>query len=467
MKISILASKIQEDVLTMIFWVSALLRVLLGYVNNGQANDNQLEVSELILKLGHLPKSLDCWQCYHVKLYHYTVAKLWKIWDIGIGQNRNIVAQELNVIAGILTIFIILKYLKTTSFNIKSKIIVFALVALNPRLIAISCTATNDAFIIFFGTAIIYFCYKLVDGFSFKYIFYLILFSILAGLTKTSSFVLICGVYCVLISSLLIHLFQRKKYKKQVIALFVYSITVFIGLYELGDFKENKKLYGDYLVYNTPLGKIPNFIQKTDFRRPGIQSIVHGYFTFYYFDMLKTPYINNDVKPNSIHRTSWLSQLYGRANFVYFDYLEPFWICKSEKILNVGRLALALGLIPMIILLFGLWLELVFWTKKLKLREISIFLVNRNWVFVYFFIGFFLFDILFTIRGRDFSFLKLIYILPGVLAIIHAMLSSTSKICSWISKSKVMNSIFLSSVFVLIVCYVVPILHLIFKLSKL
>src|SRR5208337_2496500 len=185
--------------LYLIFIISVSLRVVLATVNKGYANDDHLKVSSLILETGKIPRPYDCWECNQQKFYHVTVAKLWNFLQLNTDKERFMSAQLINAIAGIFTILICWLFIKKQPFKDANKLLCFSLVALNPGLIAINAQASNDSFVILFGTIVMYSLYQLMDKPTIKYFLILLTSSILAGITKTNSLVLIMGVICVLI----------------------------------------------------------------------------------------------------------------------------------------------------------------------------------------------------------------------------------------------------------------------------
>lgn len=459
-------NKKSKLILGIIFLLAISFRLVLAFVNDGSSNDDHGEVANLITRHGKLPDPKACWQCYHPKLYHYSVSKLCALFQLNDKVPRDRLAQLINAFAGILTLLLIWKFISQQRFRDDVKLISFALIALNPRLIAIHSQISNDAFIILFGSLIIYSLYQFIDKGDKKHFFSLLFFSVLAGLTKTSSSILFIGVILVLLCKVI----QSKKYsldfrKGFLTSLFIYVIVYLGSLALLGEYRSTYKKYQTFVVYNSPIYDPPNLLTKTTYRRAGIQSIVEGYFTFRIIDLIQNPKISNDEKEYPKHRTSIWSQLYGRCHFIYFDNWPPNkWQSDNPKILNVGRLALFLALLPLAFLIIGL-------IHYIKICYRQLFKKNENkkqkheWIFSIFMLGFISFIILFTALGRDFSFMKIIYLFPGILAFVLPLLMGCKLALSYLENNRLALSLSYTWICILMLTYLIPIVDLMSKLT--
>ena len=449
----------------LVLMFSSTLILTLAFYNNGAANDDHIEVAELIFYQKKNPAPQDCWQCYHPKLYHNTIAQLGHLFKTKTREQRTIIAQGINAITGILTLLIFLTFtLQQKQFSKKTQLLAFSVVALNPRFIAINAQASNDAFIIFFSSVIIYSLYQLMTRLSIKYFSILLLASILAGVTKGNSFIIIAVVMFIFLVKILRTKKLNLPIKSYFYLLIMYlTISIFtIGYF--GEYYDNYKKYGKPVVYNTPITDLPNLFHKTTFRRPGIRSIAEGYFTFRWFDLIQNPMISGSQLSYPKHHTSLWSHLYGRAHFVYFDNWPPgAWQSKDPRMMNVGRITLILGMIPTILFILGFFKEIkkgvqLFFKKNLQ------WLDAPNWIFSIFILAFLFFIILFTAKGRDFSFMKIIYLYPCILATLIPLLNGFEMANNYFQKNKSLFFIFQTLLLVLLVFYIIPILDLIVKL---
>ena len=451
----------------LIFTIAVSFRIVLATVNKGYANDDHLKVSQLISETGKIPGPYDCWECNQQKLYHYTVAKLWSFLDLDTDKERFILAQLLNAVAGILTILICWLFIKKQSYQESTKLLCFSLVALNPGLIVINSQASNDSFIILFGTIVIYSLYKVLIKPSIKDFLVLLISSILAGITKTNSLILIIGVICVLMIKMLSHgNFKFSLHTGYLGGLIIYIVVTIVSVGYFGEYYSNYNKYGKPLVYTVPTGELPNIYKKTDFFRPGVQSIIGGYFTFRIIDMVKHPIITNDKYVYPLHRTSVWSQLYGRANFIYFDnWPRGPWQSNDSKMMMVGRVALILALTPALIFLVGLIMDFRIWSSLFFRRDIDFLKSTHEWMFHIFIVGYLIFIILFTAKGRDFSYMKMIYIYPGLFAALIPLLKGGDYVYKYMLKNRMSFLIFHTIIVALLVSYLIPIIDLITKLT--
>ena len=446
-----------------IIWlISASLMLALALYNNGAANDNHRQVAEMIVAENYIPKPTDCWQCYHPKLYHQTVAKLWTYFEISDNYKRITVSQIINGFAGILTLTLILNFILKQPFSKITQLICFALIALNPKFISIHAHPSNDAFIILFGSLVIYAIYK-------RYFWLMLLATILAGLSKGNSSVLILGVTIVYFLKIISQSTYSLPFSQNPLKqLPVFLIIVISCIWNFGPYARNLELYGKAFKYNTELSGIPHLWKKEVVMRSGVQSILDGYGTFRLWNMLETPIITDGKENYPKHRTSVWSQLYGRTHFVYFEnWPWGFWQSKLENrnIMNVGRIALVLGLIPTFLFFIGMFQNMKSWFSFFKNRNLIFFQKNKDWVLDIFFFGFLGFIITFTAQGRDFSFMKVIYLMPGILTIIIPLLKGIEFSFSFFEKNKTFKILFLSSLSILLVCYVIPLLDILRKMT--
>jgi hypothetical protein len=448
-----------------VFVLAVGLRLGLALVNNGSANDDHLEVSRIILTTGSIPEPEDCWQCYHPKLFHYSMATLWKVLNINPWSWQHKLAQLINCAAGIITLLLLRRFMRNLPFPDPVKLIVFALIALNPSLVAISIQPSNDAFIILFGTVMIYCIYRLLEQFRIKYLLLLVLFTALAGATKASALVLITGVIVVWsIKLVLDRSYQRPFSRWHIPALLIYVVISLTSTLFLGEYYINYKKYDKPVVYNTPTGDVPHWYVKSDFRRPGVQSILEGYFTFRLIDMLKTPVVSNEDHVYPKHRTSVWSQLYGRSHFIYFENWPPGpWQTNNPAMWWTGRVALVLALLPLGLLLIGFWKTFRVWPQWVFMRRDDFIKNGHEWILHAFMVGFILFIILFTLYGRDYSFMKVIYLFPGLLAFSIPLLKGVAFAYQYFEGKQTLIKIFYTVFIMLFICYIIPLTDLMAK----
>src|SRR5262249_51149586 len=123
---------------------------------NRQANDNHLEVANLIVQTHRLPVRADCWECFQPKLYHVALAGLFLLLPGLPGSLQITLGQLVNVVAGSLTLLIVWRFIVWQVAGPAQRLTLFALTAFVPALAGINAQATNDSLAILFGTLALY-----------------------------------------------------------------------------------------------------------------------------------------------------------------------------------------------------------------------------------------------------------------------------------------------------------------------
>src|SRR5262245_35927735 len=189
-----------------VFCFGSLLRLALAAVNL-EANDNHLEVIAVIADENRIPDKVEFWEAFQPKLYHVTMATLWRGLRISSPLNRIRMAQLVSCAAGIATLWIALRFLHhSTHLSAKVRCIALALVALNPGLVAINAQATNDSFVILFSSLSLMFGYCFFTRPRRKNFCWMLLGAILSGVSKGNGlvvFLAILGTFAVALLGLL------------------------------------------------------------------------------------------------------------------------------------------------------------------------------------------------------------------------------------------------------------------------
>lgn len=445
-----------------IFFGSSLLMILLAFFNKGYANDDHFTVIEIIYKFGKLPNFEYCWQCYHPKLFHFLAAQIWHLFEVESQWAKHTSAQLLNAVFGIGTLVFIKKYVESLGFNEAIKTMVLSLIMFNPRLIAITGQATNDSIIIFFGTVSIYAVLKLFKKPSLKWSWILVLSLCLGAMAKLNSAVVLIGAAI----SLIFFAFRDKNFswslKRGYFGTLLLSlITVSLAYLSFNGYYENIKEKGTPFTYNTPrnFGN-PKLFEYEDFYLPGVQTVYSGFAKFHYLDLIKHPKINDGQRHK--HITSYFSQLYGRTHYLYFDNWPKEWQENTTLMRNIGSISLAIAIVPTLLLFVGLFhyifnnLNLVFSRNRKALKS------EDSLVLLLFFFGFFGFSVLFSYYGRIYNFMKVIYVLPGILTVIKPLCYGYR----WVfEKSKILMYGVAAISVSLVILYTIPILDLIYRLA--
>jgi len=392
----------------LVFVLAAGLRGSLA-VFNREANDNHIEVVKLILERRSGLTMADCHECFHPKLFYYFCATMIRIFGLTTETSQIVAGQLLNSAAGMMTLGLVFMALNRLKLHAKWRLWAFALIALNPRLIAINGQLSNDSLAILFATGAIFLTLHLLQSPSLWLGAATQLIISAALMTKGTTWVVAIAMVIIFFVRALI---EESMWRSRLFA-GLYVVTALNGLIsiEIAGYD-----FGHYDVYANMGRCQPLYIwEKTNVGRPGVQSIVDGYLTFRIADLLRDPQITNDVPIEQQHRTSVWTQLYGRANFSQFEQHPPSWLTTDPNVMQVARCSIVLGLLPLLFLLVGLTrggvrsiLAWRTWGVPVQIDYARLFCVLVCF-------GYIAFIIKFTADYRDFAAMKLIYLLPGVL----------------------------------------------------
>ncbi len=405
--------------ITIIFVGGILLRAGLA-IYNRQANDPHLPVVRLILRNDVLPEKNDCWECFQPKLFHSVLANLFERMRLVTNRDvdaQKVVAQLLNVLAGCITLWIIIRFLRSQpAIGDRTKLLVFLLLAFNPQFIGINSQVTNDTFLILFCVAASYFAFLFLKSRQIASYFLVVCFSIFAVLTKTNGWVTVIAITL----SLLIKVYGAKisDWRNLVYAL-LYPLLVIsvVTLSPLSQYVGNYQKYGSPILLNIEKQPAPQIIMQTDVPYAGIRSIQDGFFTFKFADLLKNPVTGllDDVE-NTSHRTSLWTRLYGSANSLHFENFPPSWRTPGSAVEWVSRGIFILALIPLMFLLVGAVVDV--WqtvTGLLRRDEVSLSDISYG-LFSLLFIGYMSFSVLYAFQYRTYNVMKAVFVYPGMLA---------------------------------------------------
>jgi len=448
----------KEILLVVIFTVALSLRFMLCLYNR-QANDNHIEVISWIIDKQSLPTKENCWECSQPKIYYILNAKLMELFKVDGLEQRIVFAQMVNFFFSAMILLFAWLFIRNQPFSFSTKICGFCLVAFNPCLAGINAQVTNDTLEILAGTMTVYFVDLYFKKWKVKHLVLMTASIVLACITKGSGLSLLLGVLIIYATAFLIQPKQKLKFLLLTSASFIAAIMLTVPF--AGGYYDNFKKYDNAFINNIPhKDPPPEFFHETYVTRPGITSILNGYFTFRIIEMLQTPYITNDEHNYPKHRTSLWSQLYGRTFFVHFDQFPGTWATKDLKVLRVGKVLLFLGLVPLVFLLIGCYQSC---------REILRYIINRNktgltenfsWAHFVLVASCLLFIVKYTYDYRDFATMKSIFVFPVLVSMIYLFMSGFEKI-----RSALPLKIFTGSILALVLFSMADIIFLIRQLK--
>ena len=446
-----------------IFGLAVCLRVALAIVNN-RANDDHFEVSRLLLNgflTGDFTEKMNsCSECYHPKLYHYICTSIFLLFRLSNPVQQIIAMQLVNVAAGIVVIVVIKDFLRNTALAPGWQSITFALIALNPRMIAVSAQSSNDTFAIMFGVLATYWLYYYLSGANRRAIIYLSLSVVLALLTKGNNLALLVSVSVSLaarfFTKLILGQSWRREFRDVAIFLVIISGLLFATPSPFSTYRQYLSRWlhtGTLTAVNFDKKPSPNWFDRTYVARPGVISIYDAYFTFRIVGLIEAPYISNAEPPVPFHRTSLWSQVYGRFHFSYYDQWP--WQRIDTVTIYTGRAILLLALIPSLIALGGFLQQIVACSRSFLRDPVGYISTNAEWIFPLQILAFTAMIIWFTYDYRDFCAMKDIYLLPCLLSGVVMFAEMLKRVNIWIQKRAPVFNVALPICFsALIVLYV-------------
>lgn len=458
--------------IVIIFFVAIMLRVLLAMVNV-DANDPHIRMIEILAFQGRVPSVKEERLAFHPKLYHGLLAIALKGREELQPKDRIKIAQLITVLMGCITLGFVLKFLRKLSLPKSVYVISFALVALNPGLIGTDGQVTNNTLVIMFATAAAYFGYSFFKERGTRDYILMMVSAILAGLTKGNGLVVAVAISLTLLLMWLGEvLWGRLGNGRQPLfyLLMIFLIAYIVSVPLLGSYRNNNRTLGSYLALceggnNCPPQRtLPHFLKKTRLSgvKPGILSIVDGYFTFRLISLLQEPTVYlREGFPR--HRMSLWSQLYGQTHFVHYLNWPKSWSSKSPSLFNVGRSIYILALPTLLIFLLGI---------VLRLWELVRSMFNKHkscWPSLYMLllvVGYLGMIIVFTMIYRDKSYIKVVYVAPCLLGVVYIFVRGYSLLYQFnFIGIKAIRNIIHTTLGLLIVMYVIDVLILVRQLG--
>jgi hypothetical protein len=396
--------------------LGVLLRLYLAIVN-AEANDDHQTVIRIIAEQHRLPGLREAWEGFQPKLYHVTVAILWNLspWQSSVVQVR--IAQLVACAAGIATLFVVRRALARWALSAPTRILTFALVALNPTLIGLNAQATNDSFVILFATVALFHAYEFFRVGTIRAFILMSISVVLATLSKGNGLVVFIAISATLAHAIVRHDALPRFPRRQLVGVTAGFVLMFLASTVLfGSYRRNWEDTGNPFSINGDRAPLPHVFNRTYVYRPGTTSIADTYFTFRFVDMLAHPTITTDPRVYPLHRTSLWSQLYGRANVAHFAQHPPSWRNTSPLVFATSRLILVIALLPTALLLAGM-LRIVGTLIRPSRRRSFLRRQNLNWELTALTAtGFVAFIVVYSLLYRDFSTMKAEFLFPGLLA---------------------------------------------------
>jgi hypothetical protein len=432
------------------FWVlvcGMILRVATAAVNR-EANDDHLSVIKIMAFEGRIPDKYETPQAYHPKLYHGTAAALVRLLPRQWPQLHETVSQLLSSLAGILTVLLAYRFfMKDIELSDKVRLVSFSLLALNPVLIGINAQATNDSFVILFGSLAFYFGWRFFQNQRAVDFTCMSAFSILAFLSKVNGLVIFIAIVAVFGVALL-RRGASDHLPRRVMAIygFIYLVSYLLLAPILGPYWEHYRRYGTPLPNNVGVKADPLPFRLPPEAKAGEVSVLSALFTFPFVELVRNPVIPTDESGRHLqYPTSLWAELYARTHFVHFDAWPRSWQLPTRKwqwvpnaVLDVGRVIFILALLPTIMMLGGLLKSLYsairsFVVARLADRPLS------DWLLIISSIGYILFIVALRLQFKDFGAIKAIYFFPGFLGFFLLFARECERFYVWCADKKIVR----------------------------
>jgi hypothetical protein len=447
-----------------VFVLATLLRIILALVNT-EANDDHFGVIDIIRAEQRLPGRDECWECFQPKMYHAFVAGTLELLPVEARAVQIRVAQLINCLAGCVTLVVIYRFLNLMPLPDTARILSFSVIGLNPRFIAINAQATNDSFVILFSTVAIAAAYLFFSRPAVSSFVSMTGFSILAALSKASGWVLLFGIALVFTLKAL----AAPKDSARAGTNYLWQMGAFVAVFvvavlPMGQYLESYCRYGSLFVTNSDKKPLPGLVDDTFYGRPGVTSIRNSYLTFRLVDMIRHPVVTNDAEHFPWHRTSFWSQMYGRAHFVRFDDWPISWQTESTFVLNVGRALLLLGLVPTLLFVWGITRRLWEWSHAVP--KSRLWADTNEWILAVFLFGYLSLSIMYSLQYRDYATMKVIFVFPALLPIAYFLAEGCANFyCRFGSDQRIWLP-FLAVFSLLLLLYCVDVVSLIIEMPK-
>ena len=318
---------------------------VIGLALNTEANDDHIEVVERWIATDSYPSADHCWECFQPPIYYsivYGAAAL-----VGAEDRPELinVAHSLNGLLSLLILSLLYRQIVGFSLSDDWKILLFLFFGLNPKLVAINIQATNDTLVITLGMVSYHLLQQFCRTLS-KPTAALLWFSLLAaGMTKGNGLVLV--VVCSVIATVSIVARRNLRTAEKIAGCYLFLVLLPVSVGYAGGYVARYEQFADPFRINQEKAPPPNFAYYDGYvgKRMGIRSIVDGYLTFRFLDLLKHPHLGASDSKYEEHRTSFWTLLYAQAFHCQYEQYPPSWRSTSPFAEIVARALYLLSLI--------------------------------------------------------------------------------------------------------------------------
>jgi hypothetical protein len=397
-------------------WVLALafaLRLALALINM-DAFDPHMPVVASIAYDHFVPDKNDAWEGFQPKLWHATVAMVLRVVPTHHIRDITRIAQSINVIAGMGTLLLLMGFLRRLDVSEFTKTVAFGLVALNPMMIGIDAQATNDSFVIFFGTLALFHGYNFFQRPNWTSLGWMTLGATLAVMTKGNGLVIAVAIVCAFGVAILN---RERRNRTWVAQCLLFVALVVVSMAALGPYGRHEVVYGDPFITNMGADPSPpqffHYVPAT--KAEGVTTGVDWFFKIHPIDLMQDPH-NHHTK--RLFRTSLWTVIYAEWHFVHSDSWPFTWDDDRRWVKWLGRCILLLALLPTAIFISGLLRGVYGSARDLMKKQLSGAGLSRA-LMTGTAVGAFLFVAIYSYRCRDYECAKPIFFFPAMLALAY------------------------------------------------
>jgi len=409
-------------------------------LTNVFAEDDHYQVIELLMAKGVYPDAMECWECFQPPAF-YHLAALWLRLAASLGfpvagEGGIHAVEVLNGLLGFGTLLVILFWLSRLRLSRATTVFTLALVALNPRFVAINSQVANDTLAIAFSTVGLVGLHLFYLERRSHYLYASALAMAVATLTKGSA------LPCLGVFTLCLLLFPPvgaalSWSRRGVLVAGVWLLAFFGGAYE-----SNLANYGTPFVvnYGRPIDKaypqneyLPLIFDHDEYfseefaaKRPPWGAVAwESFFTFRPLSLLSEPW--NDKSPEAArgekrspdHMRSVWTQLFARANAITFHpEPEPYGSSSAASHqLSRGLFVGALGVL--LVVLIALARESRRVVRDLRGSWPARTVEHPAFVPLVTFLASAAFVVAYNLRLGHFAATKAVYYFPGLMAYLY------------------------------------------------
>lgn len=313
---------------------------------------------------------------------------------------------------------IVYLFLAALSLPADARSVTFALTALAPDIVSASGQATNDALVILFSSLALWAAWRFLRAPSPHLFLGMTMAVILAGLSKGNGLIVAAAIAFVLgVAVVRLPADARLPRGRSGMWLIAFLLLFRTTVPFLGRYVDTHQRTGTPFAIPLLRPDPPPWLISTYPTRPGMTSVVSGFFTFRLIGLLQDPITRLEPRNYPLHRTSLWSQLYGRMHFGHFAAWPRTWASRREGVRWLGRATLLVALIPTLVFVIGfgrIGARGIHWLQhnddpRFGFPEVLL-LVGA--------LGHLGFIVAYTYRYRDFSVMKSVFVAPGVLAFV-------------------------------------------------